>query len=194
MRHAVRPFIKEYKNRSSKSVASRPVAVNQADVESAQPSLVDSGSDVAYPMDRQYGYRAALQEAEELFRKRNPTAARIEDVPPSSVPTGRVLPSLVQEDDALTVRLREAAEKSRRGGGGRKTVARSPARREQPDLQPAEETIVVCVEQPQADLLPAPPSDSSPPREHEARRRRWAHNAEFKPGERWKRRLCKAAR
>ncbi len=190
MRHTIRPFVRVLKNRSSKLGAPRPFAVDMADRKSAKPTLVESADAAGGHRD---GYRAVLKEADALFGKSS-SAAPAEQATTPNPPSGRVLPSLIPQDDALTVRLREAAEKSRRGGKGKKIAAAAPAPSTKSSLPPEEEMAPIFVKPAASAPTGEDAPDSAALQEHPAPRGRWMHKSEFKPGEKWKRRLCKAAR
>ena len=129
-----------------------------------------------------------------MFGGRNLAAAVPENDPSSTATVGRVLPSLIQEDDALTVRLREADEKTRRGRGAGKAMSPSPVRRKKLILPPESETGRVSVERPAANFSPERSIVSEPQRERRSIHKRWVLGTDLKAGEKWKRRLCKAAR
>ena len=89
-----------------------------------------------------------------VFGGSNLAVAVPENDPSSNAPAGRVLPSSIEKDDALTVRLAEADEKTRRGRRTGKAMSPSPIRRKKPILQPENETATVSVERPAANLSP----------------------------------------
>ena len=194
MRRTVRPFIKEFKRRSLKSSAAYPPPIDDAGKNDPKPSVLDLGVFSTPANNPNDEYNAALKVADTLFGGRNLVAAAPENDPSASPPVGRVLPSLIQEDDALTVRLREADEKTRRGRGAGKAMSPSPIRRKKPILQPESETARVSVERPAASPSVEISIASAPDRERRSIQKRWVLGTELKAGERWKRRLCKAAR
>ena len=194
MRRTVRPFIKEFKRRSLKSSAACPPPIDDADKNDPKSSFLDLGVFSTPQNSPNAECDAALKMAETVFGGRNLAAAVSENDPSSSPPVGRVLPSLIQEDDALTVRLREADEKTRRGSGAGKAMSPSPIRRKKPILQPESETATVSVERPSANLSQEISFVSAPDRERRSIQKRWVLGTELKAGERWKRRLCNAAR
>jgi hypothetical protein len=194
MRRTVRPFIKEFKKRSLKSSAANPPPIDDADNNDLKPSFLDSGVFSTPQNNPNDEYNAALKVADAVFGGRNLAASVPESNPSSSRAVGRVLPSLIQEDDALTVLLREADEKTRSGRGARKAMSPSPTRRKKPILQPESETARVSVERPAATPSVEISIASAPDREPRSIQKRWVLRTELKPGEKWKRRLCMAAR
>jgi hypothetical protein len=194
MRRTLRPFIKEFKRRSLKSSAAYPPPIDDANENDPKPSFSDLGVFLTPQNGPNDERDAALKVAEAVFGRRNLAAAVPENDPSSSRAVGRVLPSLIQEDDALTIRLREADEKTRRGRGAGKPMGPSPIRRKKPILQPESETARVSVERPAASPPVEISTSSEPDRERRSIQKRWVLGTELKPGEKWKRRLCKAAR
>jgi hypothetical protein len=200
MRRTVRPFIKEFKSLPSKSAPRARVAGN---AEKSQPILPPPDPSLADPwrVKHEDGYKAALEAADAVFGKRGseiPAPAR-PDVPPRpeqsppAPPTGRVLPSLIEQQDDLSLRLK-AAETARPGRKLEKAKAARPVRPKK-RTRPAQEkpAAVAPVEQPSAGG-PVEEELAAAPRKRRSIRARWAFKTELKPGENWKRRLCKAAR
>ena len=107
---------------------------------------------------------------------------------------GRVLPSLIGEDDPLPVRLTDSDGKSRRGRNAGKVKSSLPIRRKQPTLRPKSELASDFLEQPAASLSANILIVSMPLRKRRSIQKRWVLRTELKAGEKWKRRLCKAAR
>jgi hypothetical protein len=105
-----------------------------------------------------------------------------------------VLPSLIDEDTPLTVRLKKADEKPRRGRPPGKGKTSSPAPRKQPPLPQKVKAARASVEQPIASIAPEQAIVSATRRERGSILKRWVLKTELKAGEKWKRRLCKAAR
>ena len=194
MRRTVRPFIKEFKRRSLKSSAACPPPIDDADKNDPKSSFLDLGVFSTSQNGPNAECDAALKMADAVFGGRNLAAAVSENDRSSSPPVGRVLPSLIQEDDALTVHLREADEKTRRGRGAGKAMSPSPVRRKKLILQPESETGRVSVERPAANFSPERSIVSEPQRERRSIQKRWVLGTELKAGEKWKRRLCKPAR
>jgi hypothetical protein len=194
MRRTVRPFIKEFKSRSLKSSATRPPTIDDAGKKGSKPPLLDLGVFASRQNNPNDKYKAALKAADAVFGGSNLVVAVPENGPLSNAPAGRVLPSLIEKDDALTVRLAEANEKTRHGRKTGKATSSSPIRRKKPILQPESETATVSAERPAANPPPEISIVSAPDRERRSIQKRWILGTELKPGERWKRRLCKAAR
>ena len=194
MRRTVRPFIKELKSRSLKSSTPRPPTIDDAGKKGSKPSFLDLGVFTPRQNNTNDKYKAALKVADAVFGGGNLVVAVPENGPSSDAPAGRVLPSLIEKDDALTVRLAEADEKTRRGRSAGKAKSSSPIRRKKPILRPENETAIVSVEGPAATLSPEISIVSAPRREHRSIQKRWVLRTELKAGEKWKRRLCKAAR
>jgi hypothetical protein len=195
MRRTVRPFIKEFKRRSLKSPAASPPPIDGADRNDLKPSFLNLSVFSTPQNNPNDEYNAALKVADAVFGGRNSAAAVPGNEPSSSRTVGRVLPSLIQEDDALTIRLREADEKVRRGRVAGKAMSPSAIRRKKPILQPESETARVSVERPAASpSVEISIVSARPDREHRSIQKRWVLGTELKPGEKWKRRLCKAAR
>ena len=139
MRRTVRPFIKEFKSRSLKSSAAHPPPIDDADKNDPKPSFLDLGVFSTPQNNPNDEYNAALKVADAVFGGRNLVVAVPENDPSSSAPAGRVLPDLIEKDDALTVRLAEADEKARRGRSVGKAMRPSPIRRKKTILQPENE-------------------------------------------------------
>jgi hypothetical protein len=194
MRRSVRPFIKEFKTRSSKSSAPRPPAIDDAGKDGAESSFLDPSVFTTCQNDPDDKRKAALKAAGEVFGRSGSAAPVLEKVPSSIAPVGRVLPSLIDEVDALTVRLAEADKKTRRGRTARKAKNSSPIRRKKPTLQPPGDAVRVSTEQSAAKIPPEESIVSTSRRERRSIQKRWVLETELKAGEKWKRRLCKAAR
>ena len=111
MRRTIRPFVKEFKRRSAKSLASNRLRIDDAGKDCPKPSFWDFGVFAASRNNHDDEYEAALQSAEAVFARNSSVA----EAPSSNSPVGRVLPSLSSDDDAQTAQLREAGEDSRGG-------------------------------------------------------------------------------
>lgn len=194
MRHTVRPFIKEFKRRSPKSSAPQP-PINRADTDSAKPAFLDLSSFAAYENNRDDEYQAALKAADTVFGGNSSPAHVHEDASPSKDPVGRVLPSLIDQNDALADRLARAEEKARRR---RKKTAEPESftsiRRNKPSQAPKSEVTQASAERPVDSLATEISHVSEPRRERSSIQKRWVLKSELKAGQKWKRRLCKAAR
>jgi hypothetical protein len=110
------------------------------------------------------------------------------------MPLGRVLPSHIGEDDPLTVRLTEGDGKSRRGRSVGKVKSSFPVRFKKPTRQPESEVARGFLERPPTSFSPDILIVSTPHRERRSIQKRWVLRTALKAGEKWKRRLCKAAR
>jgi len=194
VRHTVRPFIKEFKTRSAKSSAAHPQLISDADDDGSKPSLM--GLNVLSTRQNNFDdeHKVALTAADAVFGRGSPVAPLPETSPFSNAPMGRVLPSLIGEDDPLAVRLTEGDGKSRRGRSVGNVKSSLPIRRKQPTLQPKREVARVFPEQPASSVPPDISIVSTPQQERRSIQMRWVLRIELKAGEKWKRRLCKAAR
>ena len=182
MRRTVRPFIKEFKSRSLKSSAAHP-PIDDADKNDPKPSFSDLGVFATRQNNPNDKYKAALKAADAVFGEGNLVVAVPENGQSSNVPAGRVLPSLIEKDDALTVRLAEADEKTRRGHKTGKATSSSPIQRKKPILQPESETATVSAERPAANPSPEISIVSASRRERRSIQKRWVLRTELKPGE-----------
>ena len=138
--------------------------------------------------------RYALTAADAVFGEGSPVAPLPKASPLSNAPVGRVLPSYIGEDDLLTVRLTEGDGKSRSGRSVGKVKSSSPIRLKKPTLQPESEVAGGFLERPATSFSPDILIVSTPHRDRRSIQKRWVLRTELKAGEKWKRRLCKAAR
>jgi hypothetical protein len=193
VRRTVRPFIKEFKTRSAKSSAAHPQLIGDADDDGSRPSFLDL--DV---FSRQNNFdeelKVALTAADAVFGRGSPVTPLPDTSPFSKAPTGRVLPSLIGEDDPLPIRLTDGDGKSRRGHRIGKLKSPLPIRRNQRILQPKSDVARIFLEQRDANCSPDILIASIPLRKRRSIQKRWVLKTELKAGEKWKRRLCKAAR
>ncbi len=194
MRHTVRPFIKEFKNRSIKPPAAYPGPLAAAKNDGSKPSFLDLGVFATRQANYDDERMAALKAADAVFRKGGSAASAPEAAPSSNAPAGRILPSLVAAGDAPAVRSTAADEKIRRRRGPGKAEKSSPVRRQKPDLQPKSEVARVAVEQRSGSSSPELSPVSRPRRERRPIQKRWVFETELIAGEKWKRRLRQAAR
>jgi hypothetical protein len=194
VRHTVRPFIKEFKTRSAKSSAAHPQLISDADNDGSKPSFL--GLNVFSPRQNNDGdeHKVAFTAADAVFGRGSQVAPLSETSQLSNAPVGRVLPSLIDEDDPLPVRLTDSDGKSRRGHRIGKLKSPLPVRRNQRTLQPKSDVARVFLERPDASFSSDISIASAPQRERRSIQRRWVLRIELKAGEKWKRRLCKAAR
>lgn len=193
MRHTVRPFIKEFKKRPPKSSAPPPPNDN-TDNDSAKPAFLDLGSFAAYETNHDGEYHAALKAADALFGRNGLATSVPEETLASKDTAGRVLPSLIEADTALTVRLAEADQKARRGRKTGNPENSSSIRRSKPSRTVKADVTKISVEPPVASLVAEVLNVPTVRRECSSIQKRWVLMTELKAGQKWKRRLCKAAR
>ncbi len=194
MRHTVRPFIKEFKSRSAKSSATHPQPIGDADNDGSKPSFMDLNVFTARQNKFDDEHKVALTAADAVFGEGSPVAPLPKASPLSNVPVGRVLPSLIRDDDVLTVRLTEGDGKSRGSRSVGKVKSSSPIRLKKPTRQPESEVARVFLERPTTSFSPDILIVSVPRRDRRSIQKRWVLRTALKAGEKWKRRLCKAAR
>ncbi|QXX76284.1 hypothetical protein MHY1_03124 [Methylovirgula sp. HY1] len=195
MRHTVRPFIKEFKKRSSKSTMPHP-PIDDTENDGAKPlPFLDLGGFVAYENNHDDEYEAALKAADAVFGRSSSATSVEKEASSFKDVVGRVLPSLIDEDSALSIRLAAAEEKTRRR---RKVVEKPDASsfplRRKASRAPKRELVQAAAEQPAAMASPEVPNVSAPRREPSAIQKRWVLKTALKAGQKWQRRLCKAAR
>jgi len=194
MRQPIRPFITEFKSRSSKASAPRPPTIKDADKDGETPPFLDTSVFAARQNNPSDEYEAAMRAADAVFGKSRSAVPASQKAPSAVAPGGQVLPSLIEEDDPLTVRLKKADEKTRRGRPPGKGKTSSPAPRKKLPLPLKMKAARASVEQPIANISPEGAIVSAPRRERGSILERWVFKTELKAGEKWKRRLCKAAR
>ena len=194
MRRTVRPFIKEFKSRSAKSSTAHPQLISDADDDGSRPSFLDL--DVFSTRQNNYDdeLKVALTAADAVFGRGSPVAPLPDTSPFSKAPTGRVLPSLIGEDDPLPIRLTDGDGKSRRGRNFGKVKSSLPKQRNQPTLQSKSELASGFLDRHGTSFSPDMLIVSPPHRERRSIQERWVLRTALKAGEKWKRRLCKAAR
>jgi hypothetical protein len=198
VRRPVRPFVIEFKPRSSKSSAPRSPRIDEAGKTNATPAFLDVAVFTANRSGQSNDYETAMKAADAVFGRSAAVAA--EPIAPPNAPTGGVLPSLIESVDALAVPSTEIEEKPRRGRVARKAETAPPVR-VKPRTRPKTPTVRPESVAPQDFVKPAAiilqpnaPTAAEPDREPRSLRKRRLLDAELKAGERWKRRLCKAAR
>jgi hypothetical protein len=197
MRRTVRPFVKEFKTRWSKSSKTRAAEPCPDKPHFLQP-FPNADETAQAPNRDDEDYLAALKAADAAFGMSYQTAPTKSVAPPH---VGRVLPSLVEEAPSHSERTPEPKQKS-----ARKSKA------------PAKTRTAVKVKKPASPARKKPATPSKVPRvkapvtvesrpatfetgtgsatRHEDRsiRKRWVQKTELGPGEKWKRRLSKHAR
>jgi hypothetical protein len=194
VRHTVRPFIKEFKTRLGKSPAAHRQPTGYTNNDGSKPSFL--GLNVFLPRQNDFDgeLKVTLTTAEAIFRRGSPVDTLPEKSQLSNAAEGRVLTSLIGEDDPLPVRLTDGDGKSRRGHRIGKVKSPLPVRRNQRTLQPKSDVARVFLERPDANCSPDILIASTPLRKRRSIQKRWVLKTELKAGEKWKRRLCKAAR
>jgi hypothetical protein len=194
MRPTIRPFKIEFKNRFSRSVPVHSPTVDEAGEDRAAARFLDVGVFTAGRRSHANGYGDARKAADALFSRSVPAAPAPETAPLSNAPAGRVLPSLIENGDVLAVRLPDADLKPRRSRVAGKAKASSPVHPKKPTVQTESDVTQDSVVQTAMEIPPEAPIAAAPDRERRSIQRRRLVDAELKAGERWKRRLCKAAR
>jgi hypothetical protein len=182
MRQPIRPFITEFKSRSTKSSAPRPPTIKDADKDAQTPPFLDTTVFAARQDNPSEEYEAAMRAADAVFGKSSSAVPVCEKAPSVVAPVGQVLPSLIDEDDPLTVRLKKADEMSRRGRPPGKGKTSSPAPRKKPPLSPKVKAARASVEQPAANIAPEPVIVSVTRRERGSILKRWVLKTELKAG------------
>lgn len=190
MRQPTRPFITEYKGRSSKSRTSNPWKIKEAKNTDANPSLNDPSALATLEIERDATYLAALKAADAVFGGKAAELPQI--LPPSNSLPGRVLPNLLQDDVISSLPASAASNKTRR--------VRQPAK-----VIEAVHTEPKKVKRQTAAVTPTHPVQRA--REHKPGivlatssratrtiQKKWVLKTELKAGETWKRRLGKFAR
>ena len=194
MRRSAPSFVTEFKTRSSKSAAPRSSAVVGDAAEGSKPFFLDTTAFFVGQSTTDRGREAAIVAAEALFGV-DKAATPIGEEPPSALsPVGRVLPSLIEEDDALTVRLREADNKRRRGRKAKKVATASVVRRQKQIPQTQHMATPAPIEPSVINIDPEQAQGPARRREHRSIQKRWVLKTELKAGEKWKRRLHRAAK
>lgn len=198
MRRPVRPFVIEFKTRSSKPSAPRSPRIDEAAKINKTPAFLDVGLFTANRSVLGDDYETAMKAADAVFGRSRAVAP--EPIAPTNAPTGRVLPSLIEKVEALPVRTTEIEEKPRRARI-EKNAETAPPIRAKSRTRPKTPAVRPESVAPQDLVEPAPivlplnaPTAAEPERESRSVRKRRLLDAELKAGERWKRRLCKAAR
>jgi hypothetical protein len=192
MRPTVRPFKIEFKTRSSRSTPMRPPTSDGAGKDRATPSFLDVSVFTAGRNSHANDYGAARKAAEAVFGRSVPAAPGPETNAPLNAPVGRVLPSLIENSAAPTIRVAEADEKPVRSRAAGKAKAASRVQPKKPTVQPEPAVMQDSVEQSATKI--APETLIAPDHERRSLQKRRILDASLKAGEKWKRRLCKAAR
>jgi hypothetical protein len=199
MRSPPRSFKIEFKTRSAKSRALGWTATEDHGDKIPQLSFLDTRDFVAARSNRASGHDAVMEAANAVFARNIPTAPAPETpVPetpaPSSVSAGRVLPSLIDESDPLAIRLAEVGKKSRRERVARRAEAIAPLRPKMAKAPPASAAPRAPDKQAAKEITRETPNVTAQDRQSRSVHKRRLLDAELKAGEKWKRRLCAAAR
>ncbi len=191
MRQKIRPFVTVYKNRSTKSRKLWDTSLlEEAGLRQPSVKANDAHRSMGGP-DKHYTAPTKL-DAHEVFSG-GQAVEPIATVAPATAPRGRILPCLLQSETQIAP-LKQPSE----------NVRRPRAKRKPSKIEP-DHVKVACV---RAEVIIAEPSvepvertaghasveNSSPPRRRSRIQGRWVRKTGLRPGERWKRRLCDAAR
>lgn len=191
MRQPVRPFITAYKDRSSKFRTPRPWDIDDPEKVLAKPLSVDFSADASAMSGSDTDYLAAMAAADAVFGGKAVESVALQE--PANIPTSRILPCLLQ-DEAQPSSAAEQTTKARRAPRTVKTSGRKADKPAaiNPPIKPSIAKKVVKPSQSAGtpEILNAP----AVRRERSSIQIRWVCKTELKPGEKWKRRLCKAAR
>ncbi len=193
MRHIVRPFKVEFKSCSSRSTPMRSPTGGDAGKDSATPAFKNGGVFLAGRHGRANGPEAAMKAAHAVFCPTSSPAPAPEAIPASNAPVGRVLPSLIESGGVLAVGPAAADQKAGRRRAARKAKGASPARAMRSPL-PVENGVMLDLPKQAATKIAPETPTAAPDCERRSSRKRRLLDAELKAGEKWKRRLCKAAR
>jgi hypothetical protein len=194
MRSPPRPFKIEFKNRSAKSAALGLAATEDHGEKTLKPSFFDTSDFVAARSNPASGHDAVMEAANAVFARKVPASLLAETAPTSCVSVGRVLRSLTDDTDPLAIRLADADKKSRRKRGVGKAKEISTLRPTKIKAQPARAATHAPDEQATKEVMRETPNVAAQDRERRSIHQRRLLDAELKAGEKWKRRLCKAAR
>jgi hypothetical protein len=194
MRSPRRSFKVEFKNRAAKSTQLGWTATEDHSEKTVEPSFLDTSDFLAARSNRASGHDAVMAAANAVFARNVPASPAPETPPPSSVPVGRVLPSLTDDCDPLAIRLADAEKNSRRKrvAGKAKTIPSLCPKKMK--AQPATATTRAPDEQAAEEIPRETANVAARDGERRSIHKRRRLDAELKAGERWKRRLCTAAR
>jgi hypothetical protein len=170
----------------------RPPTSVDAGKDRATPSFLDVSVFTAGRNSHANDYEAARKAAEAVFGRSVPAAPGPETNPPLNAPVGRVLPSLIENSVAPSIRLVEADEKPVRSRAASRAKAASRVQPKNPTVQPEPAVMEDSVEQSATKI--APETLIAPDHKRRSLQKRRVLDANLKAGEKWKRRLCKAAR
>lgn len=197
MRRTVRPFVKEFKTRWSKSSKSRTAEPCPDKPHFLQP-FPTADETAPAPNREDEDYLAALKAADAAFGMPHQIASK----GATSLPhVGRVLPSLVEEPLPDPVRSSEPKQKAlakRKAPSKNSSIAKvkksapTVKRKAAAPSQTASAKSLIAIE-PQSRIFETS-TDTASRREAKSIRKRWVQKSELGPGEKWKRRLSKHAR
>jgi hypothetical protein len=193
VRHIVRPFIKEFKNRSIRSTPGYPNPIGAVEDDGPKPPFMDLGVFGIRQANSADDRNDALKAAEAVFGKSSAGASVPETSPSSNARVGRILPSLLAADDSRALQSTNPDEKISRRQRRPKTENPSAIRREKPTLERSSEVARVAEARRAASSVPEISTVSAPRRERPIQKR-WVLATALKAGEKWKRRLPQAAR
>jgi hypothetical protein len=192
MRHIVRPFITEYKNRTPKyQTITEPAAREPAFTCKDAPSI-DVRAIEPSETRRDDEYRAALEAADAIF-----TAKPLETVALTTAAVaraGRILPCVTEEADVAVASTNKPPKIMRRARAVNNSQRELSAEAAKAPPRRAPEIAAAPIVRPAAQSLSAASVDGKIRRENRVIQRRWVRKTELKPGEKWKRRLHKAVR
>jgi hypothetical protein len=190
MRQPIRPFIIAYKNRATKSRTSNSRNISDPQSANTNPSLDDPSIFATREIKHDAAYLAALEAADTIFGGK---AAELPEfiTPPKDIP-GRVLPNLLQEDALSIFPARGASIKTDRVRQPARVAKSVLTKPNKSTRQAAAATTPTAVQQVIESTLEVVPASSQ--RARRAIQKKWVLKTELKAGEKWKRRLSKAAR
>lgn len=191
MRQPIRPFITAYKNRSSKFRMALPPEIDDSPKADSAPLPVDLSANAPAMSRLDANYLAAMATADAVFGKKPVEVAPLQEPPNDYI--RRILPCLLQpETEAASPP--EQAKKARRAPRAVKPL----------EQKAVEDTAIAFPLKPAVarkavgpspvDVTPDLSNSAASRRERSAIQKRWVRKTELMPGEKWKQRLCKAAR
>lgn len=186
----MRPFITAYKNRSSKSRTARPWDIDDPEKTAAKPLTVDLGATPA-ASGPDAEYLAAMAAADAVFGGKAVETAAFQE--PPNVPVSRILPCLLQPDEQPAPSV-EKAKKAPRTPRAAKPAQRNADKAEGVAAPIKRAPAQKTVEPPPVVVTTDSENVGATRRERSSLQSRWVRKSALKPGEKWKRRLCKAAR
>ncbi|QGM48333.1 hypothetical protein [Methylocystis heyeri] len=157
-----------------------------------KPSFLDTSDFLAARSNRDEGHDAVMEAANAVFARNAPASPPPETPQPSSVPVGRVLPSLTDDCDPVAIRLADAEKNSRRKRVAEETVP--SLRLKKKKAPPAAAAAQAPDERAAEEHTRETPNVAVRDGERRSIHKRRLLDAELKAGEKWKRRLCTAAR